>query len=89
MKFHPSYYLAGASPLPLDVGYLFLLGSNILLGCSAPSCNFGVLPGENEGTSFYSGILYGKLWSESHNTEWGFPRDILVPGNTETRGRKG
>ena len=29
--FFPSYYLAGASPLPLDVGYLFLVRSNILL----------------------------------------------------------
>ena len=28
--FHPSYNLAGASPLPLDVGYPFLVGSNIL-----------------------------------------------------------
>ena len=27
----PSYCLAGASPLPLDMGYLFLVGSNILL----------------------------------------------------------
>ena len=27
----PSYHLAGVSPLPVDVGYLFLLGSNILL----------------------------------------------------------
>ena len=27
----PSYHLAGASPLPLDVGYLFLVGPNILL----------------------------------------------------------
>ena len=26
MQFHPSYHLAGASPLPLDVGYLFLGG---------------------------------------------------------------
>ena len=31
MKFHHSYYLVWASPLPLDVGYLFLVGSNILL----------------------------------------------------------
>ena len=29
--FCPSYCLAGASPLPLDMGYLFLVGSNILL----------------------------------------------------------
>ena len=27
----PSYCLLGASPLPLDMGYLFLVGSNILL----------------------------------------------------------
>ena len=31
MHFCPSYHLAGASPLPLDVGYLYLVGSNILL----------------------------------------------------------
>jgi len=31
MQFCPSYHLIGASPLPLDVGYLFLVGSNILL----------------------------------------------------------
>ena len=30
MQFHPSYHVAGAS-LPLDMGYLFLVGSNILL----------------------------------------------------------
>ena len=28
--FCPSYCLAGASPLPLDMGYLFLVESNIL-----------------------------------------------------------
>ena len=27
----PLYHLAGASPLPLDMGYLFLVGLNILL----------------------------------------------------------
>ena len=31
IRLHPSYYLVGASPLPLDVEYLFLVGSNILL----------------------------------------------------------
>ena len=25
MQFHPCYGLAGASPLPLDVGYLFMV----------------------------------------------------------------
>ena len=58
-------------------------------GCSAPSCNFGLLPGEDEGRTFYSSILYGNLWSDSHNTEWGYPRDFLVPGKIESRWRKG
>ena len=31
MRFHPSYHLPGDSPLPLYVGYLFFVGSNILL----------------------------------------------------------
>ena len=31
MHFCPSYHLAGASPLSLDMGYLFLVGSNIFL----------------------------------------------------------
>ena len=30
MRFCPSYHLAGASPLPLDVGYLLSVLSNIL-----------------------------------------------------------
>ena len=35
MQFRPSYHLSGASPLPLDMGYLFLVGSNILLSTVA------------------------------------------------------
>ena len=31
MRFSPSSCLVRASPLPLDVGYLFLVGFNILL----------------------------------------------------------
>ena len=31
MQFCPSYYLVGSSHLPLDVGYHFLVGPNILL----------------------------------------------------------
>ena len=31
MRFRPSCHLAGASPLPLDGGYLILVRSNILL----------------------------------------------------------
>ena len=61
MQFHPSYGLVEASPLPMDTGYLSLVGSNILFnGCSAGSCNFGDLAGENECTSFYSTILNGE-----------------------------
>ena len=30
MQFCPTYHLAGASSLPVDVGYFFLVGSNIL-----------------------------------------------------------
>ena len=50
MKFRPSYHLAGASPLSLDVGYLFLVGSNILLSTMVQqlSFNFGVLAEEDE-----------------------------------------
>ena len=45
----------------MDTGYLFLVGSNILSdGCSAGSCNFGDLAGEDERTSFYSTILSGE-----------------------------
>ena len=29
MQFHPSYHFARASPLPLDMVYLFSVGSNI------------------------------------------------------------
>ena len=35
MRFHPSHCFAGTSPLPLEVGYLFLVGSNILLSMVA------------------------------------------------------
>ena len=51
--------LAGASPLPLDVGYLFFCGSqhSLVDACSAASCNFRVLAGEDVCTSFYSAIL--------------------------------
>ena len=60
MSLCPFYHLVGASPLPLDMGYLFLVGSNILLSmvCSASSFNFGVLIGEDEPMFLNSTILY-------------------------------
>ena len=50
-----AYCPIGASPLPLDVGCLFWWES--LDGCSAASCDFVVLIGEDGRTSFYSAIL--------------------------------
>ena len=59
MSFPPSYLLAGASPFPLDVGYLIFGGIQVspLNSYSAASCNFGVLAGEAEHMSFYSTII--------------------------------
>jgi len=56
----PSYHLSGASPLPLDVGYLFFgeIQHSPVDDCSAANCNFGVPTGEDERMSFYSVILY-------------------------------
>ena len=43
---HHSYHLAGASLLPLDVGYLFWWDPHASIdSCLAASCNFGVLAG--------------------------------------------
>ena len=51
-------HLAGASPLPLGMGYLFLGGirHSPVDDCSAGSCNFGVLT-EDECTSFCISIV--------------------------------
>ena len=53
-----SYHLV-ASRLSLDMGYLFFGGFQHppMDGCSAASCNFGVLAGADENTSFCSTIL--------------------------------
>ena len=57
----------GASPLSLDVEYLFFGGiqHSPVDGCPAASCNFGVLAGEDERTFFYSAVfdtLYGYIY---------------------------
>ena len=51
---HSLYSLTVTSPLPLEVG-IFLGGFQRppLDACAAGSCNFGVLEGEDEHTSFY------------------------------------
>ena len=56
LPFLPSCW---ASPLPLDVEYIFAVIQHFLVDvCSALSCNFGVLTGEDELTSFYSTIFW-------------------------------
>ena len=54
----PPNLLVGASPLPLGVEYFIFGGMphSPVDGCSAASCNFGVLA-EDELMSFYSAIL--------------------------------
>ena len=52
-----------ASPLSLDVGYLFFGGiqHSPVDGCPAANCSFGVLAGEDEHTFFYSAV-FGTLY---------------------------
>ena len=57
MQFHPSYHLPGASPLPLDMGIIFLVGSSISPVDSCSAVSFGVLTGEDECRNFYLTIL--------------------------------
>ena len=58
MWFLPSYHLAGASPLPLNVGYLFLVGSNILLSMVVQQWVVILEFTEDERISFYSAICH-------------------------------
>ena len=57
----PLLHLIAASPLPLEVGYLFFCGvqHSPVDDCSAGSCNFGVLAGEDERMSFNSDTRVG------------------------------
>ena len=51
------YPLVVAYSLPLGVGYIFLIGSSLFLdGCSAVSCNFGILVRGSK-PKFYSAIF--------------------------------
>ena len=57
MQFSPSYHLVGASPLPLDVGYLS--GGDPTFACRwlFNSCDLGVLTGDDEHRPFHSAIF--------------------------------
>ena len=62
---HPSYCLL-ASPLSLDVGYIYIFFSDVFQHppvdvCSAARCDFGVLAREDEHMSFYSTTLISSI----------------------------
>ena len=58
-----------ASPLSLDVGYLFFGGFQCFPvdGCSIASCNFGALAGGDECMSFNSTMLNQSLETRHFN----------------------
>ena len=57
-NYTPPTFLGGASPLHLDWGIFYGgIQHSPVNGCSAVSCDFGVITGEDEHTSFYSAIL--------------------------------
>ena len=66
LQLSPFYHLVVASPLFLDMGYLFFSGFQQppVNSFSAPSCTFGVLSGKDEHTSFYSAVY---IMSDSCN----------------------
>ena len=55
-------HLAAASSLSLDMEYLFLLGSSAPInGCSAASCDFGALAGEDKCIFFCCTVFNWRL----------------------------
>ena len=78
MQLHPSHCLVVASPLPvLWVSFSDGFQHSPIDGCSAASCNFGVLEGKDKCMSFYSTTRKWLL-------------DGLSPGgDQEIRGREG
>ena len=83
MWFHPSYHLAGASPLPLDTEIFFFGGiqHSPVDGCSVASCNFGVLTREDECTSSYSAVLKDRTLKDE------LPRSVGAQYATEEQWR--
>ena len=63
--FSPSYHLVGSSPLPLDMRLSFFGGieHSQVDSCSAASCKFGVIAGEDEHMSFYSATRFLCPWN--------------------------
>ena len=68
MRFSPSNHLVKASPLPLNLGYLFLgIQHSPVGGCSAESCDFRVLAGEDKYTSFSTILFVLAPWKKSYD----------------------
>ena len=87
MQFCPSCRLAGASPLPLDVGYyLFLVGSNIVLSTVVQQ-RVVILEFLKEKMSTRPSTLpsYGytvvEEWSPNHRTLRGVPPPLFLTRN--------
>ena len=81
---HPSYCLAEASSLSLDVEHLFFGGLQHppIDGCSTASCNFGALIGGGEYMSFYSAILIWKpVQVRFYSYQWPNIFSLLCPLN--------
>ena len=55
------YYWGLSFALGRGVSFFGGLQHSLVDGCSAESCNFGVLAGEDECMSFYSAILWRKM----------------------------
>ena len=72
--FAPPTVLLGLLLCPLDVGYFCCcccwIQHHLVDGCSAASCNFGVLAGEDECTSFYSAILVWSVTCRGMGQQW-------------------
>ena len=68
MRFHPLYHLVGVSPLPLDVEYLFLVGSNILLSMIVQQLVVILVFSQEKMSACHSQILDKKCLRSLHPT---------------------
>ena len=85
MQFHPSYHLVEAYPLPLDMGYLFLVGSNILLLMVVPQ-QVAILQFSQEKMCACPSTLPSSIfnkWSWKYDSDdVGHPVHVLDPEGT-------
>ena len=81
---HPSYHLIAASPLSLDLGYIFFCAFQhpSVCGCSAASCDFSVKTNARTSTlSFWERQLIGKdpdTGKDREQEEKGVTEEMMV-----------